>query len=247
MLFNEIVKPQPQLDHLAIYKLGDCPNIEFPTMGGEVWWKTLESKNGLRLQQNHVTQLCRILNQDDHRVAWGSPVAMKDKFRRLTRPNFLEKGDIIGVTRANIYDHYAVYIGDDRVIHYAGEGNDFGGKISIHEAPIEEFLKMQRQFFVLHFFEDGQMPIKIQSSTSFSLQDAVVQNEISLKRMAAYHLYSAEETIQRARARVGENSYNLVGNNCEHFAIWCKTGVHESHQVRRVIKNLFQARPPIRF
>lgn len=38
-------------------------------------------------------------------------------------------------------------------------------------------------------------------------------------------IYSSDETVKRAKSRRDENSYNLVTNNCEHFAIWCKTGV----------------------
>ena len=229
----------------GIYKLGDCPNIEFPTMGGEVFWDTLKQREGLRLQQNIVTQLCRILDTNNMRKAWGSPVAMKDKFERMTRKEFIEKGDIIGVTRG-IYDHYAVYIGNGRVIHYAAEGGDFGNTISIHEAPISEFLGNQFHYFVLHFFENNQSPIKIQSMTSFSLEDSVVLNELTLKGLMNYHLYSAEETVERARSREGEQAYNLVANNCEHFAIWCKTGVHESYQVKRVIRKICNGRLPIK-
>ncbi len=40
-----------------------------------------------------------------------------------------------------------------------------------------------------------------------------------------------EETLQRARGRLGEQNYNLLFNNCEHFAYWCKTGRHRSNQV----------------
>jgi hypothetical protein len=40
-----------------------------------------------------------------------------------------------------------------------------------------------------------------------------------------------EESIRRAYSRLGENAYNLVLNNCEHFAIWCKIGEHRSLQV----------------
>lgn len=39
-------------------------------------------------------------------------------------------------------------------------------------------------------------------------------------------------TIERARSRIGEASYRLVFNNCEHFATWCKTGQHDSEQVK---------------
>jgi hypothetical protein len=31
--------------------------------------------------------------------------------------------------------------------------------------------------------------------------------------------------------RLGEQDYNLLFNNCEHFAHWCKTGRHRSTQV----------------
>jgi len=40
-----------------------------------------------------------------------------------------------------------------------------------------------------------------------------------------------EETIQRARSRLGENTYNLFLSNCDHFATWCKVGEHRSLQV----------------
>ena len=32
-------------------------------------------------------------------------------------------------------------------------------------------------------------------------------------------------------SRIGEQNYNLLFNNCEHFANWCKTGRHRSGQV----------------
>ena len=38
-------------------------------------------------------------------------------------------------------------------------------------------------------------------------------------------------TLQRAMSRIGEQNYNLLFNNCEHFATWCKTGRHRSGQI----------------
>ncbi len=38
-------------------------------------------------------------------------------------------------------------------------------------------------------------------------------------------------TLRRAMGRIGEQRYNLLFNNCEHFAHWCKTGRHRSTQV----------------
>lgn len=45
---------------------------------------------------------------------------------------------------------------------------------------------------------------------------------------------SPDVVIERAESRLSENDYNLVFNNCEHFAVWCKTGKSRSGQVERV-------------
>ena len=38
-------------------------------------------------------------------------------------------------------------------------------------------------------------------------------------------------------SRLGEQRYNLLFNNCEHFAHWCKTGRHRSSQVEDFLAN----------
>lgn len=48
-------------------------------------------------------------------------------------------------------------------------------------------------------------------------------------------MYSKSEIVVRAFSRLGENSYNLAFNNCEHFATWCVTGKNESKQVRSAL------------
>jgi hypothetical protein len=40
------------------------------------------------------------------------------------------------------------------------------------------------------------------------------------------------EVVSRARSRLGERDYDLVGMNCEHFVRWCKTGEAKSEQVK---------------
>ena len=42
-------------------------------------------------------------------------------------------------------------------------------------------------------------------------------------------------TLRRAMGRLGEQNYNLLFNNCEHFAHWCKTGRHRSAQVEDLL------------
>ena len=42
--------------------------------------------------------------------------------------------------------------------------------------------------------------------------------------------------LRRAMSRLGEQSYNLLFNNCEHFANWCTTGRHRSNQMESWLK-----------
>ncbi|CAF1041093.1 unnamed protein product [Rotaria sp. Silwood1] len=43
--------------------------------------------------------------------------------------------------------------------------------------------------------------------------------------------FSNEETLERAFSQLGRRGYSLLGNNCEHWARWCRTGEHYSEQV----------------
>lgn len=47
--------------------------------------------------------------------------------------------------------------------------------------------------------------------------------------------YISDAVVKRAESRLGEKKYNLLFNNCEHFATWCKTGVTYSQQVKDFI------------
>lgn len=222
-------------------EIGDCPNLEMPTMGGETFWKEKDRRNGWKLQKNYITQLSRILNPDNIRKAWGTNQVMEEKFKRLTREQFLEPGDVIGVSRKkalNIYEHYGIYLGDGSVVHYAGEGADFLGEKQVRVASLSSFLQDDRDYFILYFDPLFRSPRKIQVRTSFNLSDISVENQLVFMGRNRYRIYSPEETITRALSRVGENKYDLVFNNCEHFAIWCKTGVSESFQVKRVVDGI---------
>jgi hypothetical protein len=55
------------------------------------------------------------------------------------------------------------------------------------------------------------------------------------KEIVAYgETLEPTDILENARARIGETGYNLIFNNCEHFAFWCMTGKHESDQVVKV-------------
>lgn len=218
----------------SLYRIGDCPNIEAKTLGGKKFWQNIKTQNGLRLQQNIITGLCRILDENNVRKAWGNRFSMEEKLIRLTREDFLEVGDIIGIDRkGGIYQHYAVYLGNDRVIHYQGEGNDFSGTISIHESPLKDFLKEDKNYFVLLFDENEKNAVKLRSRTEF-LEAEVL--DWSIFNNSNFYLYSPEQTIKRATELLKENNYSLILRNCEHIAVWSKTNVSCSFQVKRALR-----------
>ena len=150
-------------------------------------------------------------------------------------------GDVIAASRkAGLYEHYAVYIGNQRVIHYAAENGDFSGRITIHEAPFSEFKGDSQFIYVLDFPDNSGHPSKRWVCTGAAYATTPVSWIFDLIRKTSYHLYSPEETIERAKSRLGEEKYMLPFNNCEHFAIWCKTGVHESYQVEQWLDRIAQ-------
>lgn len=67
----------------------------------------------------------------------------------------------------------------------------------------------------------------------------VVREEYPFVEVTAVHLmlheccYPADTVVERARSKIGEKKYNPFTNNCEHFAMWCKTGRSSSDQVNK--------------
>lgn len=68
---------------------------------------------------------------------------------------------------------------------------------------------------------DGSV-VQICSLREFADGDSIVRVE---DEKAAY---SPEEIVRRARSRLGESEYNLLWNNCENFATWCRCGKADS-------------------
>ncbi len=47
-------------------------------------------------------------------------------------------------------------------------------------------------------------------------------------------VYDADKRVERAFSKLGEDSYSLIFNNCEHFVNWCFNGFKTSSQVNNV-------------
>ena len=46
--------------------------------------------------------------------------------------------------------------------------------------------------------------------------------------------FDPETVVSRAKSQLGKREYNAFTNNCEHFALWCKTEISSSDQVNKV-------------
>lgn len=61
----------------------DMPNWKMKTLGGRVFWVDLVSAADWRVQRNRVFGNCRILNDQNERVAWGGESAMIRAFKKI--------------------------------------------------------------------------------------------------------------------------------------------------------------------
>lgn len=148
-------------------------------------------------------------------------------------------GDVICVHRIG-FQHFAVYIGNDRIIHYDMDPSQ-DSKLCIHEASLKDFLNGTDIYYICSFPPLYGVPTENMEYSAF--QKLMTNLERSDKlwdylKAVNYHLYTPKETIERAKSRIGESDYNLITNNCEHFALWCKTGISESHQISGLLDAL---------
>jgi len=127
-------------------------------------------------------------------------------------------GDIIGIDRTG-YEHYGIYCGNNQVIHFTSENSDVSARHNvIVETGMSVFMRGQLRFFVLDIDR--------------LIADKDVFTYLLAKEGKQYRIFGGSETVQRARSMLGKTDYDLLYNNCEHFAMWCKTGVPEMNQLR---------------
>jgi hypothetical protein len=107
------------------------------------------------------------------------------------------------VTPRRGYTHHGLYVGQGRIIHYAGLAGRFRRGV-VEEVSLEEFALGR--------------PIGVRTD--------------SMPR------FDREDVVRRARARIGENRYHVLRNNCEHFCEWCLSGVSRSRQVESPLGRL---------
>lgn len=128
----------------------------------------------------------------------------------------LEEGDMIQCPRG-VYSHWALYIGNEEVVHLAGADNDgINGQVdSTHLLTI-----CGRSF--------RKALVKIDKFWS------VVEGSLARKnndKDRKFRPLPKEEIVKNALSRLGTIGYNVLFDNCEHFAAWCRYGKKKSDQV----------------
>lgn len=105
-----------------------------------------------------------------------------------------------------LYKHYGIYVGNGQVVHFSSKKED---EMNAKDAII-----------------------KITSIQDFAKDDQVFIEKKDLQP------FSPEIVVTRAENMIGKckGEYNLIFNNCEHFANWCKYGEKKSEQVENATK-----------
>ena len=166
-----------------------------------------------------------------------------NNIKRIVREDEICFGDVVGVHRMRgLYDHYGICTGNGGMIHYADPSGDFGTNIVVHRTTIDAFKEDSEYLFVIDFD-------KFIKKNKVNIFDIITPLGINVSKLLIallgnnnYHIYSPEETVQRAESRLGERNYNIATNNCEHFAIWCKTGISESTQIENFLQRIREIR-----
>jgi len=119
------------------------------------------------------------------------------------KPVTMRFGDHLKVKR-RLYSHHGIYVGNNQVIHYAPPpGKNVGDGIGWRQ-----LLGANSVTNTIHIAE---------------LDDFEMEGfHASIVPYAKSRSYPPLKIVARAESRVGENGYNLWGNNCEQLARWSK-------------------------
>ena len=154
----------------------------------------------------------------------------------------VHSGEVVKVDRG-FYDHYGIFLrtlgrnGEElHVIHYTGRNghNDFNGIVK--ETALNTFLDGAEEFMVCRY-EGGEC-------TGRYLVRDILRTHASISEISGMNELADSPgsdgvmAVRRGRSRIGAEGYSLPVNNCEHFAVWCRTGESESSQVDDVLHAL---------
>ena len=137
----------------------------------------------------------------------------KTRKEKITDLNRLKPGDHVSFYKTDFYySHHGIvceartdYL---RVIHY------------FNTLEHARTALMKGSIYIAAIIE-SEWPVNVKSTSE----------DIYLHHYDKIPCYSNEETLERAFSQLGRRGYSLLGNNCEHWARWCRAGEHYSEQI----------------
>ncbi|KAH1108824.1 hypothetical protein J1N35_012592 [Gossypium stocksii] len=143
---------------------------------------------------------------------------------------FPQPGDHIYCRRKNgLYDHHGIYVGDDMVIHLQGKAKKLGPLPACHKCGDKRVENGEIAKVCINCFLQGETVQIYDYGVPFSEFENRKRGTCSVLRSKPPH-----EVISAATGFLEGNGfgpYNMIFNNCEHFAMYCKTGKADSHQI----------------
>ena len=118
-------------------------------------------------------------------------------------PRDCAKGDMVRIQTGSVF-HYGIFVSEDEVIQFG-------------YPPLPEYA------------DKNDPPLVCAVDIDTFSSGRVVQC-LDLSRAERKKRLPVEQTVKTARSRLGEGGYNLLHNNCEHFANECYFGVKRSEQ-----------------
>ncbi|OWF49981.1 phospholipid-metabolizing enzyme A-C1-like [Mizuhopecten yessoensis] len=129
--------------------------------------------------------------------------------------NDLKIGDMVEFPRG-WYSHWGVYLGEGRIVHLSGGDNDgINGNINSGSVFTICGKNFSKAFVTIDDFWDVVLDCK------------AIKNNGKDRKCSPRQ---AHEMVQVAMEKVGEIGYNVLWNNCEHFAAFIRYGKKWSEQ-----------------
>ena len=110
-----------------------------------------------------------------------------------------------------------------------------------HHTIVETVDKSNGEVNVIYYTNSAKQLSQDNSSPPKNPRfSTVIRRKFKLENESVYVIkhdrcFDPETVVSRAKSKLGERKYHPVTNNCEHFALWCKTGISSSEQARSVM------------
>ncbi len=163
-------------------------------------------------------------------TTWADVLRALAGKRRRRRPRAVQRGDVVCVADG-ILKRYGIWTGE-AFIQYAKNAD---GKRVVHETSFQGFLRGAESLAICEFPKKYGHPTEHEQPVVFPSSVVMPQEKIWRmmewgRKARRYKVYGARETVERAKSRLGDTGFATS----EHFAMWCKTGVAESHQLEKM-------------